>query len=160
MENCCCRTKCTTSQLASSVTFRVSYIMALLRSAIIQETLVTLLTFIRFHIRFIFVLDFFVSVFNRFLFFSFSFVSVLVLINEFIIFSLLAIFVFVNENHTATHCLSRSYSVNLADSFVYKSGRSSVFTHCVYCTTSACPRQASLFWLIRTVLHACRSSLF
>ena len=53
------------------------------------------------------VADFFVLVFNRFLFFRFSLVSVLsiffvlVFVNGIIIFSFLVIFVFVNENHTA-----------------------------------------------------------
>ena len=54
------------------------------------------------------VADFFVVVFNRFLFFRFSlvsvfFVSVLVFVNGIVIFSFLVIFVFVfvNENHTA-----------------------------------------------------------
>ena len=46
----------------------------------------------------------FVFVFNRFLFFRFSFhnffVLVLVFVNEFVIFSFFTIFVFVNENHT------------------------------------------------------------
>ena len=52
------------------------------------------------------VADFFVLVFNRFLFFHFSLVSVfsiflvLVFINGIVIFSFLVIFVFVNENHT------------------------------------------------------------
>ena len=52
------------------------------------------------------VADFFVLVFNRFLFFRFSFsfqyffVLVLVFVNEIVIFSFLVIFVFVNENHT------------------------------------------------------------
>ena len=53
----------------------------------------------------IFVFNFFVSVLNRFLFsrFSFHHFFVLVFVNEFVIFSFFAIFVFVNENHTAIH---------------------------------------------------------
>ena len=46
----------------------------------------------------------FVFVFNRFLFFRFSFhhffVLVVVFVNEFAIFSFFTVFVFVNENHT------------------------------------------------------------
>ena len=57
---------------------------------------------------FVLVADFFVLVFNRFLFFRFSLVSVfsiflvLVFVNGIVIFSFLVIFVFVfvNENHT------------------------------------------------------------
>ena len=55
------------------------------------------------------VADCFVLVFNRFVFFRFSLVSVvsiffvlvLVFVNGIVIFSFLVIFVFVNENHTA-----------------------------------------------------------
>ena len=46
-----------------------------------------------------------VFVFNRFLFFRFSFhhffILVLVFVNEFVIFWFFAVFVFVNKNHTA-----------------------------------------------------------
>ena len=57
---------------------------------------------------FVFVINFFVIVFNRFLFFRFSFhhffVLVGVFVNEFVIFSFFTIFVFVfiNENHTGS----------------------------------------------------------
>jgi hypothetical protein len=65
---------------------------------------VTLLTFIRFHIRF----GFFRFSFQSFSFLQFQFrfsfhyffVSVLALVNEFINFSFSAVFFFVNENHT------------------------------------------------------------
>ena len=63
---------------------------------------------------FVFVFNFFVFVFNRFLFFRFSFhhffVLVLVCVNEFVIFSFFTIFVFVfvNENHTASRLITSS----------------------------------------------------
>ena len=65
----------------------------------------------------IFVFNFFVFFFNCFLFshfsfvlvFSIFFVLVLAFVNEFVIFLFFTIFVFVfvNENHTAVHTLSR-----------------------------------------------------
>ena len=58
----------------------------------------------------------FVFVFNRFLFFRFSFhhfsVFVLVFVNEFVIFSFFTIFVFVNENHTAAMVLITKTALN------------------------------------------------
>ena len=59
-----------------------------------------------------------VFVFNRFLFFRFSFVLVfiiffvfvLVFVNEFVIFSFFTIFVFVNENHTASALFTSFYA--------------------------------------------------
>ena len=73
------------------------------------------------------VADCFVLVFNRFLFFRFSLVSVfsiffvLVFVNGIVIFSFLVIFVFANENHTGHHaCIQAtgeqfSYAAHVTD---------------------------------------------
>ena len=54
-----------------------------------------------------------IFVFNRFLFFRFSFhhffILVLVFVNEFVIFSFFTIFVFVNENHTGLQSIACSF---------------------------------------------------
>ena len=69
----------------------------------------------------IFVLNYFlVLVFQLFFRFSFVlvfiifFILVLVFVNEFVIFSFFAIFVFVNENHTAVNAMASQPRTNIS----------------------------------------------